>query len=125
MSITLKPKRTMIDETLDDKKVRLAQEFGLEPLAKPRKIVPVRRSDGTFKINRAVISTPFVGEYAIGRVLRTSGLIDLVPMRWDKEGKHYNVIRDENAIDGAIIEFEHIYGKESKSDKGGEGEAHQ
>lgn len=99
-------------ERTEDKKQRLARLAGIEKLGKGRKPQPVKQPDGTYRLTRAVVTSPFVGEVALGKVLRINGTEDIVTLRWDKERKCYNVTSDENASEGNIIEFTLVYGED-------------
>lgn len=99
-------------ERFEDKKRRLARIYDLLPLAKARKVEPIKRADGTYCIRRGEICAPYVGPLALGKCIRISGYEDLVPLRWDEKSGSYGVIADENAMDGNIVEFTLIYGKD-------------
>lgn len=99
-------------ERIEDKKQRLAKSIGIANLGKGRKVQPQRRPDGTYSPNKSIITSPFVGDVALGKVLRINGTEDIVTLRWDKERKLYNVTSDENASEGIIVEFILVYGED-------------
>ena len=99
-------------ELIEDKKQRLAKLVGISKLSKGKKIVPQKQKDGTYKLSKNVVTAPYVGPLALGKVLRISGLTDIVALRWNEGCGCYDVTMDENCTDGTIIEFLLIYGKD-------------
>ncbi len=100
-------------ERIEDKKQRLAALYGIKNLSKGKHVPPLKRKDGTYANQRGTVSAPFVGDIALGKIIRISGLEDVVPLRWNKELQHYDVIADDNAIDGNIVGFSLLYGEDS------------
>lgn len=100
-------------ERIEDKKQRLAALYGIKNLSKGKHVPPLKRKDGTYANQRGTVSNPYVGEIALGKVIRISGVEDVVPLRWNGELKHYDVIADDNAIDGNIVGFSLLYGEDS------------
>ena len=105
-------------ERIEDKKQRLANLYGIKNLSKGKHVPPLKRKDGTYANQRGTVSAPFVGDIALGKVIRISGLEDIVVLRWNTAEKHYNVIADDNAMDGNIVGFTLLYGEDSPESDG-------
>lgn len=105
-------------ERIEDKKRRFAEETGMTRVRKGCRPQPIKRSDGTYSMERNIVRSPYVGDKALGKVIRSNGTEDIVALRWSEDMKCYNVIKDDNVSMGTIIEFELIYGSDNNTGGG-------